>query len=84
MLQYQGVCKAIQAKPLPSEMENYAEQFSTPIKRYTKSELARLYNRRVPTLMSWINNNKDLIRELEDRGYKKTLKELLGGQGDSS
>jgi len=68
--------KTIQTRPLLSELESYARQVSTPIQRYTKSELARLYNRRVPTLMSWINNNKDLIRELEDRGYKKSSKEF--------
>ena len=67
--------KAIQTRLLPTELESYARQVSTPIQRYTKSELARLYNRRVPTLMSWINNNKDLIRELEGRGYKKSSKE---------
>ena len=68
--------QSFQTRLLPTELESYARQVSTPIQRYTKSELARLYNRRVPTLMSWINNNKDLIRELEERGYKKSSKEF--------
>ena len=50
--------------------------FETPIKRYTKSELARLYNRKVETLMSWINDNPELIGALKAQGYKKSHKEF--------
>ena len=46
------------------------------IKRYTKSELALLYNRPVNTLMRWINTDEDLIQELKRTGYNRFQKEL--------
>jgi len=50
--------------------------FETPVKRYTKSELAMLYKRTVPTLMNWINDNPELIEALSRLGYKKSQKEF--------
>ena len=46
------------------------------IKRYSKSELAQLYKRPVITLMRWIHNDEDLMKELLTHGYKKSLKAL--------
>jgi hypothetical protein len=60
----------------PSELENFAKKFETPVQRYTKSELSNLYNRSVATLMSWINQHKILLDELKNNGYKKSLKEF--------
>lgn len=68
--------------PLISHHVNYHIEkkpdsyFETPVKRYTKSELARLYNRKVETLMSWINDNPELIGVLKAQGYKKYHKEF--------
>jgi hypothetical protein len=59
--------------PIEVKPDSY---FETPVKRYTKSELARLYNRKVETLMSWINDNPDLIGALKASGYKKSHKEF--------
>ncbi|MCK5168415.1 MAG: DUF4248 domain-containing protein, partial [Bacteroidales bacterium] len=59
-----------------AELENFAKKLETPVQRYTKSELALLYNRSVATLMSWINQHEILLDELRNRGYKKTLKEF--------
>lgn len=51
------------------------------IRTYGKSELALLYfpeantsHTAVNHLMSWVNRCKDLKRELEKAGYKKTAK----------
>lgn len=60
----------------PTELENFAKKFETPVQRYTKSELAILYNRSVATLMSWINQHEILLDELKSIGYKKSLKEF--------
>jgi hypothetical protein len=60
----------------PAELETFAKKVETPIRRYTKSELALLYNRSVATLMSWINQHELLLDELKKSGYKKSLKEF--------
>jgi hypothetical protein len=67
-VRYQHVSFPIEVKP-----DSY---FETPIKRYTKSELAGLYNRKVETLMSWINDNPELIGALKALSYKKSHKEF--------
>jgi|GEM_PF-3267978 len=46
------------------------------VKRYTKSELARLYNRPLNTVMRWIHSDEELMQELHKSGYKKSQKEL--------
>ena len=63
-------------KYTPAEIEDLAKKFETPLQRYTKSELAGLYNRTVVTLMSWINQHKILSEELNARGYRKTQREF--------
>lgn len=68
LLKIQFVNRPVEVKP-----DSY---FETPVKRYTKSELARLYNRKVETLMSWINDNPELIQSLKASGYKKSHKEF--------
>lgn len=60
-------------RPVEVKPDSY---FETPVKRYTKSELAGLYNRKVETLMSWINDNPELIGALKAQGYKKYHKEF--------
>ena len=40
-------------------------------KRYTKSQLAALYNRPVKTLMRWIHSDKELMEELKELGYRE-------------
>lgn len=49
-------------------------QINTPVKRYTKSELAGLYNRSVSTVMIWMNDHPELIQLLKETGYKKSQK----------
>jgi len=45
-------------------------------KRYTKSQLAALYNRPVKTLMRWIHDDKELMEELKELGYNHYQKEF--------
>lgn len=46
------------------------------VKRYTKSELAALYNRPVSTLMRWINKDIELTEALNQTGYNRFQKEF--------
>lgn len=46
------------------------------VKRYTKSELASLYNRQVSTLMRWIYQDDELTEALHQTGYKRFQKEF--------
>lgn len=46
------------------------------VKRYTKSELASLYNRPVNTLMRWINKDYELTEALRQTGYNRFQKEF--------
>ena len=61
------------SEPKPNPL---ALKFEKYIKRYTKSELAALYNRPVNTLMRWINSDEELICELKSSGYHKYQKEF--------
>ena len=60
---------------------SYKDDINFAIRTYGKSELALLYfpasctaHTAVNHLMSWVNRCKDLKRELEKAGYKKTAK----------
>lgn len=39
-----------------------------------------MYNRRVQTFMTWVQNNKPLLNELKRTGYRKLAKEFTKKQ----
>lgn len=63
-------------KPVEYEPDPYGEVYEKYVRRYTKSEMAAIYNRSVNTLIRWINADQDLLRELNAFKYNKWQKEF--------
>ena len=63
-------------KLIKFEPDFFGERYENHVKRYTKSELASLYQRPVNTLMRWIHGDIDLMCELKTNGYNKYQKEF--------
>lgn len=63
-------------KPLLEQDESFFSINENLVKRYTKSELAALYNRPVNTLMRWIYKDDELMQALAQTGYDRFQKEF--------
>lgn len=58
------------------ELLEIKSTLDTPIKRYSKSDLAFMYKRNIQTFMKWIRNNKALFCELKKKGYQSSQKDF--------